>query len=464
VTLPGFVHDLGAGFFPQAVASPALRRLPLERLGVEWIDPPVAMVHPFLDGSAIALHRDLGSTAASLDRVARGAGAAWTALVERVWPHRGAVARAALSRFPPVRPGLRLALGLRRDGIELARLLLGSGATLGLELFGDERAAAWLCGSVGHSDLTPGSAGGGALSFGLAFFAHLVGWPFPRGGAGRITDALVERLRELGGDVRCGAPVEAIEVARGRRVTGVRIAGGERLAADAVITTISPRPLAALLPPGALGERLTCRLAGWRYGLGTFKLDLALAGPVPWTSPVARAAGVAHVGDTLDALFRSSQDAGRGVMPRAPLMVVGQHSLHDPTRAPTGRHTLYAYARVPQVPDLPDAEVADVMEERIEQFAPGLRRLVLARSMLSPRRLEQENASLVGGDLAAGSMELDQQLVFRPAPELFRYRSPVRGLYLAGGATHPGPGVQGVSGDGAARVLLSDLALRRVRP
>jgi phytoene dehydrogenase-like protein len=142
-------------------------------------------------------------------------------------------------------------------------------------------------------------------------------------------------------------------------------------------------------------------------------------------------------------------------------MVIGQHSLHDPTRAPAGKHTLYVYARVPQVPDLADEEIVEVMEQRIEQFAPGFRRLVLARCARSPHRLEQLNPSLVGGDLAAGSMELDQQLIFRPAPELFRYRSPLRGLYVAGGSTHPGAGVQGVSGDGAASALLADLSSLR---
>jgi phytoene dehydrogenase-like protein len=232
--------------------------LQLERWGLEWIDPPVVMAHPFLDGSAIALHRDLATTARSLQQTA-GAGAAWTTLIERLWPYRNAVMRAAFSRFPPVRPGLRLALGLRRDGAELARQLLGSAASLGLELFDDKRAAAWLCGSVAHSDLSPGSAGSGGIAFGLAFLGHAVGWPYPRGGAGRVTDALVTRLRELGGTVRCDAPVEGIQLARGR-VTGARLVNGEQLSADALVSTVGPHPLAAMLPAGSLDERLTHRL------------------------------------------------------------------------------------------------------------------------------------------------------------------------------------------------------------
>ena len=457
LTLPGFLHDPGAGFFPLTAAAPPFRDLPLARHGVEWIDPPVPMAHPFLDGSAIALHRDPEATAASLEGTAPGAGDAWRQWTALILPHRDALLRAALSPLFPVRPGLSLAVRLRRDGVELARLMLGSAATTGLELFGDERAAAWLGGSTAHSDLTPGSAGGAALALFLKLLGHVVGWPFPRGGAGRLTEALVGRLRELGGDVRCGARVASIEV-RGRRVAGVELATGERVPSEAVIPTVSARPLAAMLPPDALPERLGRRLLRWRYGLGTFKLDLALDGPVPWKSPDARRAGVVHLGDTLEDLFRAHHEAGLGRVPQKPAMVVGQQSLHDGSRAPAGRHTLYVYAHVPQRPDLPEDAIADRLEQRIEEFAPGFRALVLARSVRSPQRLERDNPSLVGGDLGGGSFELDQQLVFRPAPELVRHRAPLRGLYLAGASVHPGGGVHGVSGRGAADALLADLA------
>ena len=217
-------------------------------------------------------------------------------------------------------------------------------------------------------------------------------------------------------------------------------------------------------PEGGAVERVVAgsdrcgitRLARWRYGLGTFKADYALSGPVPWSSPDARAAGVVHLGDTLEALFRAPQQAGEGRVPDVPTMVVGQHTLHDPSRAPAGQHTLYVYTHVPQRPDLPDDAIAERIEQRIAAFAPGFRDLVLARSLRSPTAIEQENPSLVGGDLPGGSFELDQQLCFRPAPELFRGRTPLRGLYVAGASVHPGGGVHGVSGQSAARALLSD--------
>jgi phytoene dehydrogenase-like protein len=451
-TLPGFVHDRCAGFLPLTAASPAFDALGV-RERVEWIDPPVAMAHPFLDGTAIALHRDVGATSESLDATARGAGRAWQALVRPLISHRDTVLRAALSPFPSVRPAATLAVQLRRDGIDLARRMLGSAASFGRDVFGDERATAWLCGSATHADVTPGSAGGGGFAFFLMLLGHLVGWPFPRGGVGRLTDALVARVEELGGQVACNAPVTEIVVQQ-RRVRGVRLASGETIACHALLSTVSAKPLAAMLPPDALAARLMRRLTHWRYGLGTFKVDFALTGPVPWTSPDARRAGVVHLGDTLDDMFRAPHEAGLGRVPVTPTMVVGQHTLHDPTRAPAGRHTLYVYTHVPQRPDIGDAEIADRIENRIAEFAPGFRELVLGRAARSPADLERENPSLVGGDLGGGSFELDQQLCFRPAPELFRGRTPLAGLYVAGSSVHPGGGVHGVSGHAAARALL----------
>jgi phytoene dehydrogenase-like protein len=224
-----------------------------------------------------------------------------------------------------------------------------------------------------------------------------------------------------------------------------------------VVVAVSAGRLAAMLPPGALPDRLVMRLRTWRYGLGTFKLDYALSGPLPWANPEARQAGVVHLADTLPLIFRSHQEAGAGRAPSEPTMVVGQHTLHDPSRAPAGRHTLYVYTHVPQRLDVEPDEMVERMERRLEEFAPGFGALVLARAVRSPQWLQDHNPSLVGGDLAGGSFELDQQFVYRPAPELFRGRTPLPGLYVAGASVHPGGGVHGVSGTSAARVLLADL-------
>jgi phytoene dehydrogenase-like protein len=216
-----------------------------------------------------------------------------------------------------------------------------------------------------------------------------------------------------------------------------------------------------MLPDHALPERILMRLSRWRRAPGVFKLDHALAGPVPWESDVARRAGVVHVAGELRDLNRALQAANRGEVPEEPAMVVGQQSLWDDTRAPEGRHTLYAYTHVPAERDIPDEAVAERMEARIERFAPGFGDLVLERALRSPEELERENPSMAGGDLSGGSYELDQQLVFRPAPELCRYRTPLRGLYVAGASVHPGGAIHGVSGREAARSLLRDRSKRR---
>ncbi|HEU4657697.1 MAG TPA: NAD(P)/FAD-dependent oxidoreductase [Capillimicrobium sp.] len=460
-TLPGFVHDHCAGFCPVTAASPAIRELELERDGLEWVDPPVAMAHPFADGTAIALHRDVEATAASLDATAPGAGVAWSGAMATWVPRAQQLVDAILSPLVALGPSLRLATSLRRDGVEWARRLLGSAEALGLDLFaGAERPTAWLASSAQHSGLPPKTTASGAFGFLLQLLAHHRGWPFPRGGMGRLAGALVQRLEREGGRVRCDAHVDEILVRRGR-VAGVRLAGGEDVPADAVLSTVTAGVLAALVPDGALSPRLHRRLRVWRYGTAPFKVDYALSGPVPWAAEEPRRAAVVQVAGELGELSRAAEASQRGEVPGRPALVVGQHTLHDPTRAPAGAHTLYVYAHVPPRYDVPDEEVAERIEAQLERFAPGVRDRVLARAIRPPWRTEQENPSLVGGDLAGGSYELDQQLVFRPMPEMCRYRTPVRGLYVAGASVHPGGAVHGMSGRAAARTLLRD---RRLRP
>jgi phytoene dehydrogenase-like protein len=456
-TLPGFVHDDHAAFLPMTVASPAMRELALEREGLTWIDAPTVMAHPFEDGTAIALHRDVAATVASLGP----AGAGWSRAMEQLLPRASTLVEAILAPLPPVRAPLALAAALRADTVDWARRMLGSVEALGLDVFdGDRRATAWLSGSAQHSGLPPSTAGSGAFGLLLQVLAHSHGWPVPRGGAQAVVEALVARAAREGARLRCGAAVERV-LTRGGRVAGVRLAGGEELAADAVISTVSARPLSRLLEPGTLPGRLERRLRTWRYGTGAFKLDYALSGPVPWTASEPRAAGVVHVAGSLRELSAAAQAGARGDVPERPALVVGQQSLLDPGRAPGGAHTLYVYAHVPSRYGLDDDEVAERLEAQLERFAPGFRSLVLARARRAPWETELENPSMVGGDLGGGAMELDQQLIFRPSPALSRHRTPVRGLYVAGASVHPGGAVHGMSGRGAARALLRD---RRLRP
>ena len=461
VTLPGFVHDLHAGFFPSTLASPTMRSLQLERHGLEWVSPPTPMVHPFDDGTAIELSVDLGATAASLEAAAPGCGTAWSDFVRRLHPHREALMAATFTRLPPLVAGVRLAAGMPRELFELTRRGVASADALGKELFGDDSATAWLCGSAMHAGIEPRTSPSGGFALVLHLLGHWVGWPFPRGGAGALVAALEAHLAELGGGVRTRATVERIEVAGGR-ATGVVLETGERVPADAVVATMSAGALAPLLPHDALPARVQRRLRTWRYAPGAFKVDFALAGPVPWRAPAARRAAVVHVGGELRDLMGATQAPNRGDVADRPALVVGQHTLFDPSRAPAGRHTLYTYAHVPSVRDVPDDDFADRMQAQIERFAPGFGELVLARAIRTPEQAQSDNPSLVGGDLSGGALEVDQAAIFRPAPELARGRTPLRGLYVAGASVHPGPAVHGASGDAAARSLLEDRAPWRV--
>jgi phytoene dehydrogenase-like protein len=432
----GFVHDECAAFFPLAAASPAFRALELD---VEWVNPAIAMAHVFEDGGEVALHRDLAATVASLEACAPGAGRAWRELVERLWPVRASLLQTGLERFPPLRPAARVARRLGPLGLYLAA---SSSAGLGRRLSFDARVAGWLAGSGAHADISPCGVGSGAISLGLNFLGHLVGWPFPREGAGRITEALVERLTAAGGELRCGVAAEAIET----QPRAVRLATGERLRADAILCTASPAVLTTLLPSPAL----PIRLRRWRYGLGTIKLDYALNAPVPWLSSKAREAGVVHVGGPVTEIAESLERAEAGRFPDRPALVVGQQSLHDSTRAPQGRHTLYAYARVPRQAT---ADAAELIEAHLERFAPGFRDTIIDRAVRTPRDIEERNPSMAGGDLASGSFKPDQQLILRPDPRFCRYSTPIQGLYVAGAWVHPGAGVHGMSGWNAAGLI-----------
>jgi len=448
-TLPGFVHDHCAGFVPMAAASPALRELELEREGVVWIDPPHVLAHPFEDGTAIALDRDVEATVASLGL----AGAAWRTAMREMLPLAEPLLDTVLSPLPPGLPLARVGLGLRLDLLRWARRFLASVEALGMELFeGDRRATAWLAGSAQHSGLPPSTTVSGAFGFLLNMLAHSHGWPIPRGGMGELAAALQRRAERDGATVRCSAAVREILI-EDERVRGVRLDTGEQLAADAVISTLSAGAFARLLPAR---HPLARALTSWRYGTGAFKLDYALDGPVPWAAEEARRSAVVHVGGHLEELTAAAQAGARGEVPERPALVVGQQSLFDASRAPAGKHTLYVYGHVPSSYALADEEVADRIQAQLERFAPGFSQLVLARAKRPPGQSERENPSLVGGDLAGGSYELDQQLIFRPSPLLSRYRTPVRGLFVAGASTHPGGAVHGVSGRGAALACLRD--------
>ncbi len=463
LTLPGFRHDTFSSVYPAGVASPVFADMPLERHGLRWVHPRACMAHPFADGTALALYRDLDETAAGLDARHAGDGGRWRELAEPFVRNFDALRDTMLTGFPPLAGPLRLAAGVGpRAMVELVRLLTMPAQALAAELFAGDGARAWLYGSATHSDAPLTAAGSAIAAANLTWLGHGAGWPSPEGGAGRLADALLSYLAELGGEVRTGARVSRIAVERGRAV-GVEFdddEGGDRVGASVVVADLMPAALTELA-----GEALPRRYAGalrrYRPGPATLKLDWALDGPIPWTAPQAREAGTVHVGGSAGEVLESTAIADG--LPERPFLLLGQQSLADPTRAPAGKHTAWAYAHGPQTLDWAAERERHVerMEAQVERFAPGFRQLVLARHVLGPADLEARNANLVGGDVGGGSYALDQ-LIFRPLPSLIPYRTPVRGLYIGSAATFPGGAVHGVSGHAAARVALAESRVRRL--
>jgi phytoene dehydrogenase-like protein len=463
LTLPGFRHDTFSSVYPAGAASPVFARMGLERHGLRWVHPAACFGHALDDGRAIALYRDLDATAASLDRAHPGDGEGWRAFAAPLLDAFEAIRAITLGAFPPVGGAVRLVADLGPLGaLGFGRVVAESARGLGRRLFDGADARAWLYGAAAHGDVPPERAGSAIAAVQLDLLGHGVGWPSPEGGAERLTDALVDRLRELGGELRTGAEVVRV-LGAGRRVAGVELADGERLAAGLVVADVMPHALARMAGD-ALPGAYRALLRRYRYGPATVKVDWALDGPIPWAAPELRGAGTVHVGGGEDELLATLRATARG-LPERPFLLLGQQSIADPTRAPAGHHTAWAYTHAPRreidwAREL-DGHVAR-METQVERFAPGFRARILARHVLDPADLERRDPNLVGGDVGGGSQRL-RQLVFRPVPGASPYRTPLRGLYLGSAAAFPGAAVHGVPGDAAARVALAD-AWRALRP
>jgi phytoene dehydrogenase-like protein len=448
LTLPGFKNDTFSSVYPASAASPVFGRMPLAEHGLEWVQPAAAYAHPLPDGGAKLLYRGLDETAASLGG---REGEQWVRFVRPFLKHFSAVRSTMLSGFPPLSGPVEL---LGRAGplrlLDFARMLPGSAVGLGNRLFEDPSTQAWLYGAAMHGDTPPDGAGSGIAAFYLNLLGHAVGWPSPRGGAERLTDALVSYFKSLGGELRTGVRVERILSVNGR-VTGVASAD-ERFAASIVIADVMPGALARMAD-----------LPGWYraavktfvQGASTVKVDWALDGPIPWLNPEVLHAGTVHVAGSRSE-FLDSVDQARTGLSDNPFLLLGQQTIADPTRAPEGKHTAWAYTHGPQQGvDWTAATpvLAERMEKQVERFAPGFRDRILARHVLGPADLEARNPNLVGGDVGGGSYRL-RQVIFRPIPKLTPYSTPIKGLFIGSAATFPGGAVHGVPGDAAARAAL----------
>ena len=422
LTIPGFLHDFGSAVHPLAVGSPFFGSLPLASHGLEWIHSPSALAHPFDDGTAVTLERDLSATEAALGKD----GKTWRRLMEQLAKNWADLSAEVLR---PVHIISRHPWLLARFGLSA----LPSANALSGFLFREERTKALFAGLAAHSFLSldePLSAGFGVL---LGAAAHAVGWPIPKGGAQCITDALCGHLANLGGKIKTSA-----RVVRLRDVPP----------SDVTLCDVTPRQLLRLADD-RLSASYQRRLEKFRYGAGTFKVDYALASPIPWKARECLLAATVHLGGSAGEITASEAAVRRGEHAERPFVLLAQPSLFDPTRAPEGRHIAWAYCHVPNGSTV---DMLERLEGQIERFAPGFRDTVLARRVFCPSALEAMDANLIGGDIGGGAMDI-RQFVFRPSWR--HYATSARDLYLCSSSTPPGAGVHGMCGYHAARTAVS---------
>ena len=412
LTLPGFVHDICSAVHPLAVCSPCFEQFPLAAHGLEWVHPDAPLAHPLDDGSAVVLEHSISRTAANLGID----GEAWCALFE---PFAGV--------WPRLRHDVLAPLGVPRHPLLLARfgiVAVRPARRLAETRFRGHRARALFAGLAAHSTLPLEAPLSAAVGLVLGACAHTGGWPFPRGGAQRISDALAGHLRSLGGEIRTASPVTSLPDA------------------PLVMADVTPRQMLELagdrFPPA-----FRTALSRYRYAPGAFKVDWALDGAIPWRASACARAGTVHLGGTLDEI--AHWDA-RHTGP--PFVLLAQPSLFDATRAPQGKHTAWAYCHVPNASTV---DMADAIEAQVERFAPGFRQRILARHVFSPAAMERHNPNLVGGDFSGGALDV-RQFFLRPTRHL--YRTPLPGVYFCGSSTPPGGGVHGMCGFHAASRFL----------
>lgn len=424
LTLPGVVHDVCSAIHPLALGSRALRELPLADHGLEWVHPEMPLVHPLDGGRAAVLHRSVEETAAGLGSDA----AAYQRLV-------GPLVRQDLV------DGLLDPLGFPRAPIPLARFgLAGIRSARGLagSRFDTDEARGLFTGIAAHSMLSLRSMPTAGYGLMIAVLGHLVGWPMARGGSQAIASALVSLLEAHGGTVECNRPVRSLD---------------ELPAARAILLDLTPRQVVAIA-----GDRLPARyrrhLEKFRYGPGVWKVDWALDGPAPWTNPDGARAATLHLGGTMAEIVDAEEIVQRGGHPERPYVLFVQQTQFDPTRAPEGIQTAWAYCHVPNGSEL---DMTDRIEAQVERFAPGFRDRIVARHVMGPGSMQEHDANYVGGDINGGVSDL-RQFVARPVLSPTPWATPVDGLYLCSSSTPPGGGVHGMCGYKAATT-----ALRRAR-
>ena len=426
LTLPGFVHDVCSTAYPLGAGSPFFNSLPLAEHGLEWVHPTAPVTHPLDDETTVVLYRSVSETADGLDSDAEAyrklmgpLAADWNDSVEYL--------------LSPFRRVPRHPLAMARFGLTGIR----SVESVAQRRFEGEMARALFAGIGAHSMLPLNCPSTAAVGLVLSIAGHAVGWPFARGGAQAITRALASYLESLGGEIVTNWQVESLDDLPHSR---------------AVLCDISPAQFLKIAVD-RLDGRYRRRLESYRYGVGVYKTDFALDGPIPWKAPETAWGGTVHVGGTLEEIAEAEATVWVGKVPERPFLLVAQPSLFDGSRAPEGKHTVWAYTHVPHGSTF---VATDRIEAQIERFAPGFRDRILARHAMTPAALQEYNPNYIGGDINGGVQDFRQTFA-RPMFRWNPYSTPVEGLYLCSASTPPGGGVHGMCGYHAARSALREV-------
>jgi phytoene dehydrogenase-like protein len=423
-TLPGFVHDVCSAIHPLALGSPFFETLPLADHGLTYLQPELAAAHPFDDGSAAVL-------AGSVEETAKSLGADEQIYLDifkpvvRDWPLIAADVLGPL-HFP------KHPIAMGQFGLKAL-----TSATYFAKRFKTKEAKGLWAGMAAHAIQPLSNLSTSAIALVLMTAGHLKGWPIPQGGSKEIANALASYFISIGGRIQTGQFVKSLS---------------ELPSAKTVLFDVTPKQLLEIA-----GHKFSplyrWQLERYRYGMGVFKIDWALDGPIPFTAAQARKAGTVHIGNTIEEIALSEKLTWEGKHSEKPYVLLAQQSLFDDTRAPEGKHTAWAYCHVPNGST---KDMTAFIEQQVERFAPGFKDLILARHTMNTLEVQAYNPNYIGGDINGGVIDLGQ-LFTRPVLRSSPYRTSAKGLYICSSSTPPGGGVHGMCGYHAARQALVDI-------
>ena len=423
LTLPGYTHDVCSAIHPLAVASPFFQSIPLKDFGLEFIHPPVLAAHPFDDGSAGVLHRSLEQTADSLGKDKE----TYLKLIQPLINNWPAISADVLAPFHIPRHPLAMA-GFGKYALRSAKHLA--------DFFSTEKAKGLWAGMAAHAIQPLSNLTTSAIGLVLLTVGHLHGWPIPKGGSQAIANALLKYFESLGGKVQTGSYVHSLD---------------QLPAAKAILLDVTPKQLLEI-GGNSFSSFYKWQLKNYRYGMGVFKMDWALSAKVPFINEECRKAGTVHLGNSFSEIAKSEKETWNGNHAEKPFVLLAQPSVFDNTRAPFEKHTLWAYCHVPNAST---TDMTTAIENQIERFAPGFKKLIVERHVMNTKQMQAYNPNYIGGDINGGVIDI-RQLYTRPALRISPYKTSAKGIYICSSATPPGGGVHGMCGYHAAQVALKD--------